>query len=126
MDNNNPIEPPVTPNPAPAAAPQMPVTPQQIPVNPPSAAASSVIASSEAPKSGGGAKKIMMILVILILVVAGLGGGYLYMNSQNNTETAEVPAQEQSYDDLESEIDGVDVGSVDSDFAEVDKDLQSL
>ena len=126
MDNNNPLTPSPADNPAPTpvapvATPSTPIQPPAQPVNSPQSAASSVIASSSS--KGSNTTKIMMILGILVLVIVAIGGGYLYMTSQNKPAETQV---EQNYDDLESEADSVDIGNVESDFAEVDTDLQSL
>lgn len=64
----------------------------------------------------------LWVIVIVVLVVVVIAGAYWYMSSQNQTATT----QGVSLETLNNDLDTVDEAGIDSDFAEVDKDLQGL
>lgn len=81
------------------------------------------------PKSGPRG----LFIVIGIVIVAILASVYYFMNSQRTSQTAQsvVPksnqeAQSTTIKSLESEVNALEIESSDPDFADVDKDLQSL
>ena len=111
MDNNPLNQPSTMPQTTQAPAPNVSQTVNVVP--PPVA---------EQPKSS---KKMIIMLIVGILIVAILvGGAYLFVNSKK--ETATGGTTQSSQDTLESEINALDVGNLDSEFVPVDQDLQTL
>jgi len=86
------------------------------------------------PASGGGdSKKMIMMLVIGIVVVILVVGGIYYFLSKkqsaqpvSETTGTNKPAIVQIKDALDQELDSINVQAADSDFNQVDSDLQSL
>lgn len=63
-------------------------------------------------------------LVVIILVVGGI---YFYLSSQQKAPTPPTPAPAAKVqENLEQELNGVDVGDIEGEFTQVDKDLESL
>lgn len=74
---------------------------------------------------------IPMIIVVVLIVAAVLLGVYIFMAGQggekSSSDTTAQPTQvPTASSDLEEELNALDVESNDSDFVDVDKDLESL
>lgn len=69
-----------------------------------------------------------VILVVVGFVLVVLVGGYFFMTSQGSKPAPYTSSQPspQAAKGLEEEINSIEVESNDPDFAEVDRDLQSL
>lgn len=73
-------------------------------------------------KKGGNTTTVVVVLVVLILAV--VGGALWYFRSQQ-TATPTI-TQTQVLDDLSGELNAADDTSLDSDFNQLDRDLQAL
>lgn len=123
--------------------PTTPPVPQPVPVQPnvatPTVAPAPVAAQPQtmvaANSSSGGSKKVLITMMVIILLIAAIAGGaYAYMTylapkpapvTDEQTNNAEQSQQE--FEDLNSGLRAVDGGGeVESDFVEVDQDLQAL
>ena len=97
-------------------------TPEQLP--PPQ---TTVVTDS---KSSDSKSAIWVVLGLLIAVLLIGGGIYIFMTSQDkNQSAAQILNQQQietQFTDLNSELDTMDMGNVDSDLQEVDQELQKL
>lgn len=70
-----------------------------------------------------------MIIVVVLIVAALLLGGYIVMSGQGGKQDqySSTPTRAPTASsDLEEDLDALEVESNDSDFEDVDKDLQSL
>lgn len=126
MDNNNPsIQTPVVNTPQ-APVPPQPVVPQ--------------VHVSDTPS--GDSKKMILFLVAGIIAIALLVGGiYFFLNMQQagktNEQSTETAANKpvvkatpippvDTIDALDKDLNAVNVGTTDADFAPIDQDLQQL
>lgn len=125
MDNNlNPAQPQVPPaatgipqaeNPAPPAAPSMPIPPQ------------------EGAKKGSKLPLIIGIIAVS-LILAGAGFWFMSRSKAPKTESAtqvsqtapDVAALNTLSQELEADLNSIDVGDVAQDLSEVDEDLKQL
>lgn len=151
MDSNNPTPPGgVTLPPQAGAAPVMPPSPSSLPLPPqpsmtsptppsqipPQAPSSPAHAETTFMPGGGsdsskGGKGKMMMIIALVLVVLTLvgGGGYYYMQTMNKpTDVADTPkaVDTSEINGLNDDLNTVDLGNLDSDFADVDSELSEL
>ncbi len=94
-------------NPAPAAPPIPPVVQPNIPGD----------SESKLPM-------FAMVLTGIAILLAIAGGAWWYMNKQNNTQITKQQTQE--INTLVEEINAIEVGDIESDLSEIDKDLESL
>lgn len=80
----------------------------------------------QSPKSSE-SKMVMWLIGGLVVIILVVGGIYFYLNSQQGSqnEPAPTPAAKVG-EDLETELNTQDVGDLDEEFMEVDKDLESL
>jgi|SRR3989344_1617793 len=74
--------------------------------------------------------KMMVIIVIIVLLIIAIGGGVFYwmstQRSEEPTAAIEQPTATIETADLSSELEATQPTDLDSDFSEIDKDLQSL
>ncbi len=83
------------------------------------------------PPSGGGSKKLILMVVIILVILALVAGGYYAYSNYKNllpgaaTQTTANP-NPIAADQLNNELNSVGPDDVDSQFAQIDKDLQSL
>lgn len=87
-------------------------------------------APTSPPVEEGNSKMVLWLIGGLIVVIIVVGGIYWYLSSQAAKQALQqvktptpVTKEETS---LESDLDAVQVGDIDSEFTEVDKDLESL
>lgn len=122
VENNNPVQAPITPNVAPSAPISKPETPPQAqmpgipPVNAPSNNSNNIV---------------VWFVVGLIIVILAVGGIYFFLNRQQTaapqTTTTQTSPSPSPQSNLEDELNSIDVSSeADADFAQVDQDLQQL
>ena len=73
-------------------------------------------------------KMMLWLIGGLVAIILIVGGIYFYLSSQQKLEqTKPTPTQAPKVqENLENELNAVDVGDLDQEFLEVDKDLQSL
>lgn len=88
------------------------------------------VMQNEPPSEGGSKKLILMVVIILVILALVAGGYYAYSNYKNllpgaATQTTASP-NPIAADELNGELDSVGTDDVDSQFAQIDKDLQSL
>lgn len=120
MDNNNPVQTPITPNTIPPE-PQ-PQTPQ---VNP-------QIQVSDAPSNGSN-NLILWFVIGLVIIVLVVGGMYFFLSKQQAAPPVQAPITQVSpspspQENLEGDLNSVnaDVAGANADFTAVDQDLQQL
>ena len=73
-------------------------------------------------------KMMLWLIGGLVAIILIVGGIYFYLSSQQKLEqTQPTPTQTPKVqENLENELNALDVGDLDQQFQEVDKDLQSL
>lgn len=100
---------------------------QTSPVQPASAAQTMNVMAAQQSNGPGGKLKMVLVVLVILLIIAG-GGYYLYsLNNQGLSKQTQTQDQStNSLNQLQGEVNSIEVGSTDSDFAEVDKDLQGL
>ncbi|MDD5415917.1 MAG: hypothetical protein PHE48_02835 [Candidatus Daviesbacteria bacterium] len=122
MENNNPVQAPITPNvasPAPVSKPETP--PQaQMPGIPPVSA-----------PSNNSNNIVVWFVVGLIIVILAVGGIYFFLNRQQattpQTQTTTTQTSPSPQPNLEDELNSINVPlEADADFIQVDQDLQQL
>ncbi len=69
---------------------------------------------------------IIMLVLGLAVVVLLIGGAYFFVNSKKTEVPSPTTQQTQAPDNLESDINAVGVGNLDTEFIPVDQDLQTL
>ena len=75
----------------------------------------------------GGSKMLLWIMVIAILVLLGAGGTYFYVNNMSKTGTnLKTSTNQTNVNDLGNELNSIPSDSLDSEFSEVDQELQGL
>ncbi|MBI3103705.1 hypothetical protein HYZ05_02070 [Candidatus Daviesbacteria bacterium] len=116
MDNNNPTD-QIVKQPAPAAQnPVVPETPAPVPTAP--------------PVEEGKSKMILWLIGGVIVVIIVVGGIYWYLSNQAAKQAArEVKAPQavtREETSLETDLDTVQIGDIDSEFINIDQDLESL
>ncbi len=117
MDNSNPItQPPVPDNPQ-AVPPKQPE-----PVSP----------ISE-PKPAGSNNMVLWFAIGLVAVIVLVGGIYWFLSrppaipqQPSVTTQAPAPVAQENLENLENDLNSIDMDIPDSDFAEMDQDLQQL
>ena len=75
-------------------------------------------------------KKTIIVIIILLII----GTVFWMFKSKNNTpatETVNIPTTQNQVDDTEittinSDIESIDVGNIDQEFIDINKDLQDL
>lgn len=78
--------------------------------------------------SSGGDNNKMVWTVVAVVVILIIGGIYFFMNSQKSsaptgqTSTQTTKVQENLDDDLNA----IEIGDLDKEFSDVDKDLETL
>jgi len=72
-------------------------------------------------------KMMLWLIGGLVAIILVVGGIYFYLSSQQKTQTqpTSTPAAKVE-ENLENDLNAVDVGDLDQEFSEVDKDLQGL
>lgn len=72
--------------------------------------------------------KMMMWLVGgLVVIILVVGGIYFYLGSQQKAQTKPTPAPAAKVpENLENDLNEVDIGDIEGEFTQVDKDLESL
>lgn len=72
--------------------------------------------------------KMMLWLILgLVVIILVVGGIYFYMSGQQKAQTQPTPTPAAKVEEnLENELNALDVGDLDQEFSEVDKDLQGL
>lgn len=115
MDNNNTSQ--VPPNPI---SPQQPSTPQPVVSTP----------SAPPPQTEGGNKMALWLIGGLIVVIAVVGLIYWYLSrgasKQENQPVKTPPPVSREEPDLEEDLNAIEVGDVETELSDVDKDLESL
>lgn len=121
-----------TPAPAPVAAtvptPVAVSAAAPTPVQPAPSVATPVTVQN--PSSKGHMKMILIILAIILILGLGVGG-YYYMTTMNASQSEVISAPSgmtlgEEFKVLEDEVNNTPIDDVDSQFIEVDKDLQQL
>lgn len=114
MDNNNPVNQPMQPQPNTPQAPITPTLPQTQPVVNPAS-------NPDQPKSS---KRLLIVLVIgFLLTIVLIAGAYIFVNNNKPTQTQ---TQTPITDTLETELNQVNVEDLEAEFATVEADLQNL
>ncbi len=84
-----------------------------------------VVGAAVAPKNNS--NMIAMILVAIIALSIVIFGVFYYMNAQKNAPIQQATELlNKEFVDLEGQNGSMDLGNVDTEFTEIDKDLQSL
>ena len=131
MDNNNSSV--STPQPGPQVA-QTPFMPPGTPQPPVVAPAPQGVTPPMPPSSHEGSSKMVFWLIGgVVVVLLTVGGIYLYLNNQQKdsgvstlkqtTTPVNTPVPQAV---TEKEVDSVDIGDVETELKDVDKDLQGL
>lgn len=82
---------------------------------------------SQATDGGSSSKKWIFIVLGVIGLVAIVGGVYFFLSSQQPQQTQQaVQIDTSELDSLGTETQQINLGEVESDFYEVDSDLQGL
>ena len=76
----------------------------------------------------GGSKTILWLIIALVIVVLIIGGGYWYLGQQQTTPESKQTSDQQAniLDNLTTELNSEELPTVESEFTEVDTDLQNL
>lgn len=134
MDNNNPQ--PIAANPVPPTeVSQQPIQQQPQPIN---QVAGLPPAVDTVASEGGSGKKIFLFLILGVLIIALIAGGiYYYMNFMQTSTVSETPVTSQSNSapadsavagvtSIETELNAVNINSLDDAMTEIDKDINQL
>lgn len=80
------------------------------------------------PSPEGGNKMVFWLVGGVVAILLVVGGIYYFLSKQQATIPASqtTSSTSEAQKSLESELDAIDVGDLDEEFSEVDKDLQSL
>lgn len=107
MENSNPVQQPIPNTPGPVMQPSVP---------PPAQTAS------------GGSKMVLWLISGLVVTILIVGAVYWYLNNQQTQSqiVKKEPPPIKTEDNLQKELDAIKVPEVDEQFAEIDKDLNSL
>lgn len=107
MENSNPVQQPTPNAPGPVMQPSVP---------PPAQTAS------------GGSKMVLWLISGLVVTILIVGTVYWYLNNQQTESqiAAKQPPPIKAEENLEKELNSIEIPQVDEQFAEVDKDLNSL
>lgn len=80
----------------------------------------------QSPKSNE-SKMVLWLIGSLVLIILVVGGIYFYLTSQQKAQIQPTPTPAAKVqENLENELNALDVGDLDQEFSEVDKDLQGL
>ena len=109
--------PPVPPNPIPSQNTSMPAQPAAAPV---------VAQAGEGGDSSS--KKWIFIILGVIGLLAVVGGAYFFLMGSQTAQPAQqnVQVDTTEFESLNAETSQINLGDIQSDFVEVDTDLQSL
>lgn len=135
MDNNNPQ--PVAGNPIPPTeTPQQPI--QQQPQSPLNQISGIPPVVDTVASEGGSGKKIFLFLILGTLIIAlTVGAIYYYMNFMQTSKTTQAPVTSQSNSapadsavagvtSIETELNAVNINSLDDAMTEIDKNINQL
>lgn len=106
----------------------VPVVPPQPNMNIPLTSQPQVISSSQ----NQGGKNFMIIAIVAVLIIVALGLAYVFFGGQNlnllQTQKAQPSATPTTseFDSMEDEATKDDIGSIDKEFTEADKDISKL
>lgn len=119
MENNNPTTPASTaPAPVSSVTVNVPATPPTVPVTP---------SPADPPTNGGGSKKLLIIAGVLLVILLIAAGVYLFMQQREGAKsTAQITQLKADIGTLNGELEGIEVGDLDEELSEIDKDLSSL
>lgn len=72
-------------------------------------------------------KMMMWLIGGLVVIILVVGGIYFYLSSQQKAQTQPSPTPAPKVqENLENDLNALNVGDLDQEFSEVDKDLQGL
>lgn len=105
--------------------PNVPNTPINQPVPNP-APQSNTFTSQPAPQQENSSKFVLWLIVGLVLIIVVVGGIYLFLSSKQPAVEPAPTVAPQPQENLESAVNGIEIGDPDSDFTSVNADLQQL
>lgn len=105
--------------------PNVPNTPISQPIQNP-VPQSNTFTSQPAPQQENSSKFVMWLIVGLVLIIIVVGGIYLFLSSKQPVVEPAPTIAPQPQENLESAVNGIEIGDPDSDFIPLNNDLQQL